>query len=61
MDSKTAHSQALQEQHRALDREIMEEQRRPFPDTVKLQHLKKRKLSIKEEIARLSGPVLKAV
>ncbi len=49
MDS--SHVTALNAKHEGLDRRLKEEMNRPFPDTAKIQALKKQKLKIKEEIA----------
>ncbi|WP_203311156.1 MULTISPECIES: YdcH family protein [Sphingomonas] len=49
----TAHQQALETKHAALDRRIADEVHRPMPDAATLADLKRQKLRIKEEIARL--------
>jgi hypothetical protein len=46
----------LTAKHAELEREIDEENRRPMPDSLHLSELKRQKLRIKEEIARLSAP-----
>lgn len=47
-----AHISTLQQRHAALERAISEESHRPSPDQVILQELKRRKLQLKDEIAR---------
>jgi len=48
------HLEALKEKHAALDHEIYEEEQRPHPDDVRLAKLKKQKLRLKDEMARLA-------
>jgi len=48
------HLLALKEKHAALDHEIAEEELRPHPDEVRLANLKKQKLRLKDEMARLA-------
>jgi hypothetical protein len=43
----------LKRQHRALDEEIAELSQSPLGDQIRLKRLKKRKLQIKDEIARV--------
>lgn len=50
-----AHLVELTEKHRALEQKIEAEMSRPFTDTLKLAEMKKEKLRIKDEIARLQG------
>lgn len=50
MDS--SHVSALQLKHAGIERQIHEEMGRPLPDESVIQSLKKRKLRLKEEIAR---------
>ena len=45
----------LEARHAALESEIDDEIHRPLPDQTHLTELKREKLRIKEEIARLSG------
>lgn len=45
-----SHVMALESKHAGLDRQIAEEYRRPCPDAVRLNRLKKEKLRIKEEL-----------
>ena len=47
-----SHIHALQSKHAGLEAKLHEEMNRPAPDAAKIQYLKKRKLAIKEEIAR---------
>jgi len=49
---ETSHVSALQLKHAGIERQIQQEMSRPIPDAVTIQALKKRKLRIKEEIAR---------
>lgn len=48
------HVSALHEKHEALDKRIDDEMHRPFPDTVRITELKRRKLRIKEEIKAMT-------
>lgn len=50
MDS--SHVSALQLKHAGIERQLHAEMCRPMPDAVAIQALKKRKLRLKEEIAR---------
>lgn len=50
MDS--SHVSALQLKHAGIERQIHDEMTRPLPDHAVIQTLKKRKLRLKEEIAR---------
>ncbi|MFC0204531.1 DUF465 domain-containing protein [Novosphingobium soli] len=50
MDS--SHVSALQLKHAGIERQIHEELSRPIPDAAVVQSLKKRKLKLKEELAR---------
>ncbi len=56
--SNKAHVQALVEKHANLEQIIAQELARPSPDQFKLTELKKRKLRIKEAIARLERGLL---
>lgn len=49
---------ALSARHAELEAEIQEEMKRPQPDTVRLQALKKQKLRIKEELAAVRSGAL---
>lgn len=44
---------SLERQHQALEREIEEERAHPGADALRLSELKRRKLVLKDEIARL--------
>ena len=48
---ETSHVSALQAKHEGLDRRLKDEMSRPSPDSAKIQHIKKQKLRLKEEIA----------
>lgn len=50
-----AHLVELTEKHRALEEKIETELARPLADTLKIAQLKKEKLLIKDEIARLKN------
>jgi hypothetical protein len=45
-----AHLSALTQKHSVLKNNIIQEERRPSPDTTRLMALKKEKLKIKEQI-----------
>ena len=45
--------QALLEDHRGLESEIIDELKRPMPDSIQVQRLKRRKLRIKDELAAI--------
>lgn len=49
-----AHIECLKTKHANLEDAILEETQRPVPDTIHLSQLKREKLRIKDEIARLS-------
>lgn len=49
----TSHVDALQSKHAGLDARLHQELTRPAPDAAMVADLKKQKLRIKEEIARL--------
>jgi hypothetical protein len=51
-----AHVEMLVEKHARLENEIYEESHRPAPDQVLISDLKRQKLRIKDEIARLQNP-----
>ena len=44
----------LRTEHQSLEQQIVEENLRPHPDELRIQELKRQKLRIKDEIARLS-------
>ncbi|BBC72109.1 conserved hypothetical protein [Altererythrobacter sp. B11] len=48
---ETSHVAALQAKHETLERRLRDEMNRPAPDAVMVQHIKKQKLIIKQEIA----------
>ena len=47
-----AHIHALQSKHANIEAQLRDELARPSPDAATIQHLKKRKLALKEEIGR---------
>jgi hypothetical protein len=49
---ETSHINALQQKHAGIEQQIHAELTRPMPDAAAIQALKKKKLRIKEEIAR---------
>jgi hypothetical protein len=49
---QTAHFTALSAKHNSLDQRIAAESQRPAPDQMLIAELKKRKLRVKEEMAR---------
>ena len=51
------HLAELERRHQALEKEIEEAMAHPGVDTLTLTELKRRKLSLKDEIARLKEPV----
>ena len=51
--SLETHLAELQRQHRALDAEIAEARAHPSIDDLEIKELKRRKLLVKDEIARL--------
>ncbi len=53
--SLDTHLTALEQRHEALDKEIAKELGRPAADELKLAELKRRKLLLKDEIAKLRG------
>jgi hypothetical protein len=50
-----AHLAELEKRHRALEDEIAEAQTHPSIDDLKIAELKRRKLQVKDEIARLKS------
>lgn len=58
--NQTADLAGLEARHAALERDIDDEANRPLPDQARLTGLKREKLRIKEEIARLSGDLAPA-
>lgn len=51
--SMQTHLAELERRHQALEQEICEAQSHPATDALKLAELKRRKLQVKDEIARL--------
>ena len=51
--TQQSHIAALQSKHEELDHALHEEFKRPNPDTLQAQTLKRRKLKIKDEIQQL--------
>ena len=51
----TAHIDALERKHAALEAEVFAARRRPLPDAAALADLKKKKLRIKEAIGRVDA------
>ena len=49
----SSHVTALQSKHAGLDAQLREEMSRPAPDAATIQFLKKQKLRLKEELARI--------
>ncbi len=48
-----AHLTTLEARHKQLEASLMREGQRPVPDSVRLAELKREKLRLKEEMARL--------
>ncbi len=59
--SLETHLTALTQRHEALDKEITKELARPATDELKLAELKRRKLLLKDEIAKLRSDQTVAV
>jgi hypothetical protein len=55
--SMQTHLAELERRHQALEQEIYEAQTHPATDALKIAELKRRKLQVKDEIARLSQDV----
>ncbi|WP_299814545.1 DUF465 domain-containing protein [uncultured Jannaschia sp.] len=53
--SLTSHLSALQKKHEILSQQVEAEARSPAVDSVALTEMKKRKLAIKQEIAKLNA------
>ncbi|UCH74040.1 MAG: YdcH family protein [Rhodospirillales bacterium] len=47
---------ALREKHQDIEKVLEEEENRPLPDNIVIHDLKRQKLAIKDEIARLTHP-----
>ena len=55
--SMASHLSALEQKHQALERQIEDELNHPAADESRLRELKRKKLKLKDEIARLrAGP-----
>ena len=54
--SSVDHIEALKAKHASLEQAIHQENTRPHPDDDAICSLKKKKLQIKDEIARLTAP-----
>ena len=54
MTSHESEIETLRAKHRELDEALAEENRRPYPDSVRIGDLKRRKLRLKDDIAQLS-------
>lgn len=52
--SVTEHIAALQKKHAELETELDDQNSRPIPDTEAIADLKRQKLAIKDELAKLS-------
>lgn len=50
-----ARIETLKDRHASLEARLASEDRRPAPDSETLSHLKREKLRLKEEMARLSA------
>ena len=59
--SMQSHLAELEKRHRALEHEISEALLHPSADDLKLAELKRRKLQVKDEIARLQHEVCVSV
>jgi len=53
--SLNSHLEELRKKHLALDEAIEAAQRQPAQDELEISRMKKQKLQLKEEIARLAG------
>ena len=49
-----ARSEALKAKHAEIENILTEEERRPFPNYLTVQELKKRKLQVKDELHRVA-------
>ncbi|MFQ5785718.1 MAG: YdcH family protein [Alphaproteobacteria bacterium] len=57
-DARNRKIAALREEHRKLDEKIAGLSKHAVADQIELQRLKKRKLQLKDEIARLESDIL---
>jgi hypothetical protein len=55
--SNDARIESLKERHAGIEMQLHDEEVRPAPDTSALLKLKREKLRIKDEIARLRGSI----
>ena len=55
--SRAAHLAELERRHRALEAELVEARAHPSIDDLQIVELKRRKLLVKDEIARLQTPI----
>ena len=55
--SVQSHLAALEQRHQALENQIAEAQAHPSSDDLTIAELKRRKLLLKDEIARLQGEI----
>jgi hypothetical protein len=55
------HLTELERKHQALEREIQDALAHPSTNDLKLAELKRKKLQLKDEIARLRGPINQTV
>jgi hypothetical protein len=55
--SRAAHLAELERRHRALERKIVEARTHPSVDNLQIMELKRRKLLVKDEIARLQAVI----
>jgi hypothetical protein len=53
--SMASHLSALEQKHKTLERQIEDELSRPSADEARLAELKRQKLKLKDEIARLKS------
>ena len=51
--SMASHLSALEQKHKALERQIEDELSRPSADEIRVRQLKRQKLKLKDEITRL--------
>ncbi len=47
------HVESLNQKHADIEHSIEREELRPFPDSIRLMNLKRKKLKLKEELSRL--------
>lgn len=52
--STVSHLNALSERHQLLEKQIIQELQRPSYDNMKIKELKRRKLDLKDQMARLA-------